>query len=271
MAYQIDYVQSWADRLEGRLYEQFKGKAKIVSLVRSVIAPQAQEIEDAAQALLTIASIDDSYGAQLDNLGRLVGQPRSGVDDATYRLYLRARIRANLSDGDPESMYKVFSALFGVGSSLIYVPGHDAAFEMRQNAPVLTPTQALVAQGFLFDSKVAGTRGIYEWQESADASMLTTAVGSPLMSNVSAGDDALFLDTRLIPASGQLILDYGLSTQETVTYVYDNPIRVELSAAMAFDHSVGSMAELVGERGAGLGDTANPATGGALEGAIDVG
>lgn len=161
----IDYVDDWYKRLKGRLYEQFKGKPKIDKWVR-MIAAQFQDLEDAAQSLLTIVDIDGSIGAQLDNLGHIVGQPRAVNDDVGYRLYLRARIVANKSNGTSEDLYRVFRALFG---ALGYVVrnGGNKSFAMAVLTP-LSPTQLLAAVTFLRDAKEAGARAILEYVTVGD-------------------------------------------------------------------------------------------------------
>jgi hypothetical protein len=161
----IDYIDNWYSRLKGRLYEQFKGLPKWDGLVRA-IARQAQDWEDAAQAVLTTISIDDSAGTQLDNLGRLIGQPRVGLDDAAYRLYIKARIIANKSNGTAENIYRVFRALFS-DVRFRYVYGGTKSFVMRVLS-VLTPDQVVAARDFLRDSKEAGARAILEWQPVGD-------------------------------------------------------------------------------------------------------
>src|SRR5262249_50537515 len=109
----VDYISDWASRLRTRLYTQFRNKTTWNAWIDNVLAPQFQDLEDAAQTLLGIVDIDNSQGAQLDVLGRIVGRQRNGDDDPTYRLHLKATIAANKSSGDPESLYTVFHALLG--------------------------------------------------------------------------------------------------------------------------------------------------------------
>lgn len=164
----VDYVDDWYKRLKGHIYEQFKGKTKVDQWVR-LMAAQAQDLEDAAQSLLTITNIDDSSGVQLDNLGRLVGQPRVG-DDETYRLYLRARIVANKSNGTGENLYRVFSALFPstLPKQFTIVNGGNKSFVFRFNYPLYVVQDQLAAATFFHDAKEAGARAIMEFQQAED-------------------------------------------------------------------------------------------------------
>lgn len=141
--------------------------SNLYSLAVDVCAPQFQAVEDACQQLLTITNIDDSVGTQLDILGNIVGQPRNSLIDATYRLYLRARIKASLSSGTRKDIYAVFFALFGL-STVMEITTDVASLELTITT-ILTHAQGLVGGGFLRDSKGAGIRSIFRWQETDDA------------------------------------------------------------------------------------------------------
>lgn len=186
MSHAIDYIDDWEKRLLGRLYVQFRDKETWQLWVTGIIAPQVQDLEDAAQTLLSVMDIDESEGAQLDRIGRIVGQPRNGVSDALYRIYLKARIRANQSTGASEDIYAVFRALFGTSAGLTLTTGWLKEFTLRV-AIVLTRAEALVGVGFLRDSKESGARGIIEWQESATSLLFTLDSGPGLDVGLLAG------------------------------------------------------------------------------------
>lgn len=165
----IDYIASWRSRLRSRIWVQFRGTN--VEVLSDILAKRFQEVEDMLQSLLTLASIDDSVGAQLQNLGRIVGQPWNGEDDATYRLLIRARIRVNLSSGNAEKMYPVFLAMFGItgtGQAWIFRRAGDVAtMVFRVLVRPMTPSEATILFGLLTAASVGGVRLILEWP-SAD-------------------------------------------------------------------------------------------------------
>ena len=168
---QLDYIDDWAVRLRSRLYTQWRHASSWQAWCDDVLGPQCQDLEDAAQTLLTILDINASEGVNLDNIGRIVGQPRNGVDDSTYRLYLSARVLANKSAGTVDDLFKIMRVLFGLSSTQPrYESGWSKQFVIKIGA-VLTRAQALIAAEFLGDAKEAGARGILEWKESAAASM----------------------------------------------------------------------------------------------------
>ena len=99
-----------------KLLSQYKRKPRIAALV-SAFTDQCQELEDVLWDLLTKRTIDGSEGIQLDNIGKIVGQPRLGLDDEDYRIFLRVRIRLNFSNGTPEDMLAI-AGLLGLNVEL---------------------------------------------------------------------------------------------------------------------------------------------------------
>jgi hypothetical protein len=83
-----------------RLLYQYKDKSNIESLIKDICATQIQDLENVLFQLFSRLDIDASVGVQLDNIGEIVGQSRSGLSDTVYRLFLKARIGANVSEGD---------------------------------------------------------------------------------------------------------------------------------------------------------------------------
>lgn len=105
--------------------------------------------------------LDAAVGVQLDVVGALVGvarqmsfQPTGGVspilDDATYRLAIRARIAKNAWDGTITSIYSIWNLLFA--GTPIYLLLHDNQ-DMSLTATVIGMTstiqQDLVNHGLL--------------------------------------------------------------------------------------------------------------------------
>lgn len=171
----------WQPRLRALLFQQFRNlppKDFSVSPPRSVIeavsdyfAQEAQELEDAAQEVLSIVSIDDSSGVQLQELGRLVGQPFSGESDALFRLRIRARIAANRSSGDPESLYLVFVTMFSLAgqkgqAKILSSPGSIAEFVFRVLGFTLDQRTAAALLDLLLAATVGGDRLLLEWSSA---------------------------------------------------------------------------------------------------------
>lgn len=264
----LDVITDWVERLAGRLYQQFRGRVKLEALV-ALIGAQAQEIEDAGQELLTLFSIDQSEGAQLDLIGRIVGQLRAALDDATYRLYLRARIRANRSSGTKRDIYAVFYAMFGAGVLQVIVDGYPAGFTLTIATP-LTATEAAAAIAMLIDAKGAGIRAVFQWQQSADADMFYTDTSATLNVAGAINDVTLLVDfTGAFPAGGgSLKINPGLADEETVTYTGKTLTSFTGVSPLIANHLIRSQVSLVGGTGKGFGDSTNATVGGNLAGAV---
>ena len=187
----IDHVTDWLGRLRGRIAEQFKGLPNFDAIV-AAYAEQIQALEESGQALALLASIDPvtsdvnsplygiGRGVQLDVIGLLVGQKRLQADDATYRLYLRARIKTNESSGVAEDLYAIFVALFAGAGRARAVPMQIATLVFQVFAPTLdAQTEAVLIQ-FLRDAHIAGVRLLLEWQPVDDAHSFACAGGDGL-------------------------------------------------------------------------------------------
>lgn len=88
-------------------------KIKISELCNCLFGNQVQDIEDAARKLLYILNIDVSEGTQLDNIGTIVGQERLGYSDEYYRIMLKVKIGANISEGELERILTLWKTLTG--------------------------------------------------------------------------------------------------------------------------------------------------------------
>lgn len=77
----------------------------------TIFADRIQEIENVAWEFLSILDIDLMEGAQLDLIGRIVGQPRNELADDLYRIFLKAKIGVNTSRGNWDSVWQVYEIL----------------------------------------------------------------------------------------------------------------------------------------------------------------
>lgn len=272
----LDYVDDWAARLRARLYTQFRDATSWQKWCDEVLGPQAQDLEDAAQSLLTMCSIADSEGAQLDVIGRLIGQPRNGLNDTVYRICLAGRVLANKSDGTPEDLYAVFRALFDL--PLVYELGGSKEFAIKVNEAI-TGQEAAIGVEFLRDSKEVGARGILEWQESEDDSMFYTkqTVSSDYVtttaSSASAGGTTIRINIPTTqPDSGLISISEDGLDEEWIffdTWDTNGPTehRLYLHSALVNSHASGVTVKFIVGDGYGFGDVADSSTGGTLAGA----
>ena len=93
-----------------RLLEQYKG-TNLEDLIEALYGEQVQDIEDMLQDFCDRTNIDLSVGNQLDKIGELVGLKRNFLDDSIYRIFLKAQIVANNSNGQFEDIVKLWTLL----------------------------------------------------------------------------------------------------------------------------------------------------------------
>ncbi len=144
-----------------RLIAQYVDKPRMEALT-AIYAEQVQDLEDAWWELATERFVDTAVGVQLDILGVIVGQDRNGLDDDTYRALIRARIKANNSDGTIPAIYGVALAAAG-GSWLIeYIPYYPASFVLQFDQAL--PFDESIVNRLIRDATLGGARSVTVFQ-----------------------------------------------------------------------------------------------------------
>lgn len=105
----LTYSDDHQDRAAALLASQYQESQSVTGLVRDAVA-EDQALEDLFWQEYT-ETVDTAEGAQLDVIGRIVGQPRNGCTDPVYRMWLRARMLVNRSSGTPEDIIACISAI----------------------------------------------------------------------------------------------------------------------------------------------------------------
>jgi hypothetical protein len=155
-------LKQHAEEALTRVPRYLSEKPRFMALLESFVA-SAQALEVALQAVLNESSIETAVGAQLDQLGAVVGQPRKGLDDATYRVLIKAKILVNKSSGTIPDLIAIFVAC--AASSPVVKDGGNATVvvSLLQHAEDADLIPFFLA--FLRDAKSAGVRAILEWIE----------------------------------------------------------------------------------------------------------
>jgi len=121
-------IDTHADDAAGRLTSQYADAEKLQGLV-SLWGERIQGIEDAAWSVLTDRWLDVAEGQQLDELGELVGEPRLGRTDETYREAINVRITINQSGGEPERIIEFLVRIAGA-DNVLYQEKYPAKIEV---------------------------------------------------------------------------------------------------------------------------------------------
>ena len=123
-----EQIETHADDAAARLTSQYADAEKLRGLV-SLWGERVQGIEDAAWSLLTDRWLDVAEGQQLDEIGDLVGEPRLGRTDETYREAINVRITINQSGGEPERIIEFFRRIAGA-NQVLYQEVYPAKIEL---------------------------------------------------------------------------------------------------------------------------------------------
>lgn len=214
----ITHVTTHKEQMLARLMFAFRNRPNITALL-TVIARRYQGIEDALFQLVSERGIDSGEGAQLDVIGRIIGQPREdSADDAAYRLRLRARMRANQSSGTVPDILDVFATLLEGYDDLLLQQYFPATILLTiEDVPIAEATAVLYAS-FLEAAKLGGVRAFLVTSEVA-AEDTFTFPASTLLTVGNDGEPTLYvLSTEGFASAGSLLFDSGGPDQLWLTY-----------------------------------------------------
>lgn len=107
---EIKYIPDHSDRAQERKTTGFRGSDNMVALLEA-IGEGAQALEDELFDILISTYLSTARGDQLDQWGATVGEPRQGLSDDEYRVFIQGRILVNLSDGTPPDLIEIYQTL----------------------------------------------------------------------------------------------------------------------------------------------------------------
>lgn len=140
------------------LPSQFQDKTGWTAAVTALVTP-IQALEDVLQDVLLQRILDNAIGAQLDDIGRLVGQARLTTDDDQQRRYVRARIAANRSGGTGENVLTISVLVVDdVAAHHVIENLGGAALFLRLEDVAVSNDVATILIGFLRTSVLAGVK-----------------------------------------------------------------------------------------------------------------
>jgi hypothetical protein len=100
------------DEAESLILHQFAQSPRLKALVRSLTKPFEEVLEN-IESLCDGRYIDEAWGARLDILGKIIGQPRMGMDDETYKAWISVGIRLNIGSGTSLDVLNILRILLG--------------------------------------------------------------------------------------------------------------------------------------------------------------
>lgn len=175
----FDKIVDHADDAVSRLIEQYRDKPNIVALVK-ISGRRAQKLEDELWKVYTERWLETSAGAQLDALGKLVGQPRMYFADTDYRLNLKARIRLNKGSGTIEDLLTIFKLVTPEGTGIEFTPRYPAGFRLQLNTSGFNSSTVALLLSFLRAARGGGIYGVLHWITGTEADTFTFSGGAGL-------------------------------------------------------------------------------------------
>ena len=148
----------------------------------SAIGGACQPFEDTMHAQLTGGTLANAVGADLDQWGELVDEPRGVLlQDDQYRPFVQARILANRCDGTPDALIEVFDLVTGPNLKIEFLklPPAGLILTTFRREWMTEPVRRRVRR--IMDS-IAPAGRTFELWEAVDGSW-----GSPLASFTTPG------------------------------------------------------------------------------------
>jgi hypothetical protein len=140
------------------LTSQYANSKKLNALLYVLL----KKFDDVSQVLVnmdTALDLDIAVGVQLDMLGATVGafrtvnfQPSNGVspvlDDATFRIYIKAKIATNQWDGTIVSLYPIWKQLFPNGT-IVIIDNQNMTADLTLTGTFTSIIQDLITHGYI--------------------------------------------------------------------------------------------------------------------------
>lgn len=139
------------------LISQYARKPRVRALIASFLE-QVQDLEDAAWDVMTSRLIGSAINAQLDALGKLVGEARDGRDDDGYRVAITARITVNRSCGTGPEIVSIL-ALVDTDDFILRDVG-PASFRVDYGTPPLNASAGQEIPTLVSEARSAGVAAV---------------------------------------------------------------------------------------------------------------
>lgn len=173
----IAQVTDHADQGVALLLDQYKEKPRLEAWMRSFL-DEVQELEDATFEVLESRDVDNAEDAQLELLGRVVGQVRVGPTDEVFRLFIKVRIRINRSHGKAVDVIEV-GRLATDGRTQKFYPLYPASHVIDVLEPLdvtLAPLASYIAQ-LIAEATGGGIESSLHWSDDPEDETFALAEG----------------------------------------------------------------------------------------------
>lgn len=116
------------------LIQEYKDKEKFLAW-QEAFAAECNKLETAIFELMEEYNIDHGMGIQLDIIGNILGLPRYGRNDESYKTILKIKAEINSSSGTPEAIIKTAEKLYNATDvQLVFI--YPAKIQLWQNGDI---------------------------------------------------------------------------------------------------------------------------------------
>lgn len=169
-----------------QLAEQFHGKPEPGTVLAPFVG-EVQTLETVLTSTIDAVALAYAEGAQLDGIGKIVGEAREGREDEAYRSAIGARILLNNSSGTIEDLIGLTRALLGdVAVQVVEVQPAHFELIIAGSVPASPPEWAPLTPyavgdkvsnfGNAYEATLAGTSGSGSGPSGFGASILDGGV-----------------------------------------------------------------------------------------------
>lgn len=151
-AYELDNHQS---EMIDNLFGQYR-QSEVIRGLSDVLGRQVQDLESAYWGLIGFRFLDYAQGAQLDQVGSLVGEDRRQAEEEEYRRAIASRILVNKSTSTVEEIILILQTLIGTEivdvqqaypAQLVIAYQVESAFTEAQRDRISEQTLQAIAAG----------------------------------------------------------------------------------------------------------------------------
>lgn len=140
----------------------------------AAVARQIQQVEDVHQAMLAGNALHRATGDLLDQIGKIVQQPRGGAEDAVYRRRIAAKVATNRSLGLVEDIIRVAELVVNDPAVVVQIDQQGtAAYVARLLGPGVPDATAADLIAFGKRATSAGVRALLEYSTVGDDDTFT--------------------------------------------------------------------------------------------------
>jgi hypothetical protein len=128
-------TSAFYERFRPLLLEQYKD-AENLNLILEALSTPFEDLDQVNLDIKNLLNLEEADGAQLDLIGDIVGEKRSGRDDEEYLRWIKFRIFANTSRGFVDDVVKALKFITQA-TKVIYSDNPPASYTIYTDGPVV--------------------------------------------------------------------------------------------------------------------------------------